>query len=495
MYYDFYQNKVNKSSSVPRYNFSDLNLKINYRLSDANTLSLTALYSKDNLYNPPASSNLNYATNWDNVSIGLTWLHINAKSFLLTSGLSFTDYGFRSLIFNNSSQNLADNYFSSSRLRDYSLRQNVELHLNEDHTLKTGVELLVHQYELLYSTNYNPILELDPYAGDNTYSLEGALFFQMESRFSSRLTMNSGIRFYYFGEGKYFNAEPRFECTFAVSDNTFLKTAYSASHQFLHLITKNDVSLPTDLWYPSTKAILPSSSDQYIFGIDQYLGKHEYLVSVETYYRNMQNLYEFKNASILNSSNGNLDDQLLRGKGEAYGVELFINKKSGDLTGWIGYTLSWTKRKFVELNNGKLFYPKYDRRHDISSVLVYKISEHWSTGITWTYFTGEYYSLSPGQFKFSEISPGTGSNLYVYYPNMNNAQLPAYHKMDLNITYKFQAFALPFEAYLNIYNLYNRQNPFARYTANEIENGKSVLKVKQLVLFPILPTIGINCKF
>lgn len=115
MYYDFYQNKVNKSSSVPRYNFSDLNLKINYRLSDANTLSLTALYSKDNLYNPPASSNLNYATNWDNVSIGLTWLHINAKSFLLTSGLSFTDYGFRSLIFNNSSQNLADNYFSSSR--------------------------------------------------------------------------------------------------------------------------------------------------------------------------------------------------------------------------------------------------------------------------------------------------------------------------------------------------------------------------------------------
>ena len=495
MYYDVYQKKFNKNSTIPMYNFSDLNAKINYVISDENMLSLSAVYSKDNLYNPVSKTDLNYSTNWDNLSLGLNWLHINSKSFLLTTGLSFTDYGFRTLILNYSSENITDNFFSSSRLRDYALKQNVELHLNENHTFKTGLELTVHQYDLLYSTAYDPLLEVDPYAGDNQHSLEGALYFQMESQFTSRLKMNSGLRFYYFGDRKYFNTEPRIEFSYALTEKTFLKTAYTLTHQFLHLIVKNDVSLPTDLWYPSTKNILPSSSDQYVFGVDQYFGEQDYLLSLETYYRNMENLYEYRNSSTLNSNSTTVENELIRGKGEAYGVEIFFNKKSGALTGWLGYALSWTRRRFDELNNGKLFYPKYDRRHDISAVLGYKINDNWSGGITWSYYSGERYSLSPGQYQFNNISPGIGSDLYILYPQLNNAQLPAFHKMDLNITYKFPLFNLPFEAYLNIYNLYNRQNPFARYVSKETENGTSVLKVKQLVLFPIIPTIGFNFKF
>ncbi|MFA6598441.1 MAG: TonB-dependent receptor [Ignavibacteriaceae bacterium] len=495
MYYDKWQDNLNQNSNIPRYNFSDLNSKINYVVSEENIFSISAMYSKDNLYSPESSKDLNYSTGWDNLCVGLNWLHINSRSGLLTSSLSVTNYGFRSLILNNSSEDITDNFFSSSRLRDYNLKQNFELHLNEIHTLKTGIDLTLHQYDLRYSTAYDPLLETDPYAGDNFYSLEGALYFQAESQLTSRLKLNTGVRLYYFGERKYFNAEPRLEFSYALTENTFIKSAYAVTHQYLHLIVRNDVSLPTDLWYPSTKKILPGSSDQYVFGIDQYFGGQDYLLSLESYYRNMDNLYEYKNSSQLNSSKGTVEDQLVKGKGEAYGVEVFFNKKAGSISGWVGYTLSWTRRKFDDLNNGKIFYPKYDRRHDLSFVLSYNINDNWSTGLTWTYASGQRYSLPPGQYMFNEISPGTGSNIYIDYSELNNAQFPAFHKMDLNLTYKCSLFNLPFEIYLNIYNLYNRQNPFAQFVSKESENGNTAVKVKQLVLFPIIPTVGFNFKF
>ena len=496
MYYDAYQNRLNKNSIIPRYNFHDLNSKINYVLSEDNIISISAMYSKDNLYSPSSMPDLNYNTEWDNLCIGLNWLHINSRSLLLTSGISIIDYSFRSLILNNSSQNVTDNFFSSSHLRDYTLKHNFELHLNDNHTFKSGVDLTVHQYDLLYSTAYDPLLETDPYAGNNLYSLEAALYFQAESQFTSRLRLNSGIRLYYFGERKYFNAEPRIELSYAITENTFIKSAYALTHQFLHLIVRNDISLPTDLYYPSTKIILPGSSGQYVFGIDQYFGEQDYQLSLESYYRNMDNLYEYKNSAELNSVKSLVESQLVRGNGEAYGVELFFNKKTGNISGWIGYTLSWTRRQFDDLNNGKIYYPKYDRRHDLSFVVAYSITDRWSAGLTWTYATGERFTLPPGQYRFNEISPGTGANIYVDYPELNNAELPAFHKMDLNLTYKFPLFNLPFEAYVNVYNIYNRQNPFARYVSTEQDsNGKKITRVKQLVLFPMIPTAGVSFKF
>ena len=176
---------------------------------------------------------------------------------------------------------------------------------------------------------------------------------------------------------------------------------------------------------------------------------------------------------------------------------MFFNKKSGDISGWLGYTLSWTRRQFDDLNNGKVFYPKYDRRHDLSLVVAYNINDNWSAGVTWTYGSGERYSSAPGQYRFNEISPGTGSNVYVNYPELNNIRLPAFHKMDFNLTYKFLMFNMPFEAYLNIYNLYNRQNPFARYVSELrlIAMANTTVSLKQLVLFPFIPTFGFNFKF
>jgi hypothetical protein len=496
MYYDQWQNKFYPNSNIPRYNFYDLNSKINYVISESNIFSISAIYSKDNLYSPSSIPELDYSTRWDNLCLGINWFHINSNSLLVNSGFSIVNYGFRALIINNSSKDVTDNFFSYSRLRDYTLKQNVELHLNENYAFKTGFELSIHQYELIYSMPYDPLIELDPFVRDSKTSFDGALFLQAESQITSLLKLNTGLRFSYFDERKFFNLEPRVEVSYALTENTFIKSAYAVTHQFLHLIVRNDVSLPTDLWYPSTQKILPGSSAQYIFGVDQYFDEQSYLISVESYYRSMDNLYEYKNGAALNSAKSSVEDQLVKGRGEAYGVELFFNKKSGDITGWLGYTLSWTRRQFDDLNNGKVFYPKYDRLHDISIVIAYNIDDNWSAGVTWTYGSGERYSSAPGQYRFNEISPGTGSNVYVNYPELNNIRLPAFHKMDFNLTYKFLMFNMPFEAYLNIYNLYNRQNPFARYVSEENDaNGNPTARLKQIVLFPFIPTIGFNFKF
>ncbi len=314
-----------------------------------------------------------------------------------------------------------------------------------------------------------------------------------------QIKTNTGFRFYYFGEKKFLRAEPRISISFAIDENTYLKSAFAVADQFLHLIVRNDISLPTDLWYPSTKNVEPSKSTQYVAGIDRYFSNQKYLLSLEGYYRDMEHLYEFKSTSKLDPFSKNIEQQFTSGRGEAYGIELFFNKREGNLTGWIGYTLSWTRRQFDELNNGKSFYPKYDRLHDLSIVISYKIFENLNTGITWTYSTGQRFTIPPGQYSFDNIGFNENSSIQFNTTELNGSKFPTYHKLDLNLTYNFKLGNSSFETYLNIYNLYNRHNPFAQYLTlvddPSSPNDAKIPKLKRLTLFPFIPTVGFSYKF
>jgi hypothetical protein len=211
----------------------------------------------------------------------------------------------------------------------------------------------------------------------------------------------------------------------------------------------------------------------------------------------MKNLYEFKDNAKFDLTES-IENLFTKGEGEAYGIEFFINKKSDDFSGWLGYTLSWSKRLFPELNRSKIFYPRYDRRHDVSLVLVYAVTSSLDIGASWTYASGQGFTLPIGQYQFGSIGTGSGSEIYLNYTARNGYKLPDYHKMDFNITYQFEWLDLPFEAYINVYNLYNRKNSFAQYvTAEENPDGSpnKTLKVKQITLFPVVPTVGINFNF
>lgn len=495
MYYDLIQETIDEKSSVPRYNFYDLSAKVNYNLSKSSIFSISAVYNFDNAYSPP-SDEIEYDIKWNNVNLSLNWLQISSGSLFLNSTLSFIKYEFSSKIGIDPESVNTSSYFSNPDLTDLTFRQSAELNWKEDQKFKTGFEISYHNYDLLYSDVYSDALEKDPYAGKNINALEAALFIQNESLFFNFLRTNLGGRFYYFGDRRSFRFEPRLSLSAEIFSNVFLKGAASLAHQFLHLILRNDISLPTDLWYPSTNKIEPARSIQYVFGVNTFLYDEEYEIALEGYYRDMKNLYEYTNSVTLNPLNDSIEDQFVKGEGEAYGIELFINKRVGSFTGWIGYTLAWTRRKFDDLNGGKIFYPKYDRRHDVSLVLAYDIFKNLKAGLTWTYATGERFSLPPGQFYFTGVGVQTNEELNLYYSSLNSSKFPAYHKLDLNFSYNFIFSGLELQTYVNIYNLYNRQNAFAQFIVfEEDENEEEVARLKRITLFPFIPSIGVSVRF
>jgi hypothetical protein len=493
MYYDLFQKNFDKESSVPRYNFYDLNTKIYYPVSNNSIFSISGLLSEDEIYSPDNSKEANYNINWRNIALSLNWIQINSRSLFSSTTLSYIDYDFISIIEDSSTAATSSDYFSSSKLTDLFLKHDVELHWNPENTTKIGIDLAFHNYNLSYSDFYSTLIETDPFTGTDVNSIEAALYIQNESQLTSRLKTNLGGRFYYFNDRKYFRFEPRASVSFAILDDFFIKGAYAEAHQFLHLIVRNDIALPTDLWYPSTNTIEPAKSTQYVFGVDKYFLNKEYLVSVESYYKRMKNLYEFVESPTI-SPFESIENEFTKGEGESYGVEVFFNKGLGELTGCIGYNLSWTRRQFDDLNLGRIFYPRYDRRHDFSIVAAYKMSANFSLAATWVYSSGQNFTLPNGQYVFGNIGPNSINNVKFNYVGRNEYRLPAYHKLDLNAAYKFIWLELPFEVYINIYNLYNRKNSFAQYvTYNESNEQKPV--TRQIALFPFIPTIGLNVKF
>ena len=491
MYYDALQ-KAFDNTSVPLYNFYDLNFKVNYNFSESNNLSISGLYSHDHCYSPAEVPATDYDIEWENFNLSLNWLQVNKKSLLLNSIVSFIKFNFASRIGQSANTVNSFTYFSNPDLTDLYFRQNAELKWKESQTFKTGFDIALHNYDLIYNDYYDELLDKDYYAGQEILATEAALYFQNESNFSNKFFTNLGGRFYYFGNLENLYFEPRISASYRFTPDFIVKGAFATAHQFLHLIVRNDITLPTDLWYPSTDKIHPSNSIQYVFGIDTYFLEQSYQFSVEAFYKEMQNLYEFRNAPQLNPFDDSIEDQFVPGQGEAYGLEFFLNKSKGNFSGWLGYTLAWTVYQFDQLNNGRKYYSKYDRRHDFSVALAYTFFENFNFGLTWIYTSGQRYSLPPGQFIFDPIGTGGNSQVNFNYSGVNTAQFPDYNKLDLNFNYSFKSFDLNFEVYLNLYNVYNMNNTFAQYIVIEKdENGEEIPVVKRVYLFPFIPSFGI----
>lgn len=495
MYYDALQRSFNKNSSIPRYNFFDVNGKFNYSVSEASSFSLSALYSSDKMYNPN-SDDITYDIEWNNLNVTLNWLQINSNSLFLNSTLSYVNYEFSSKIGIGSNTISSSSYYTNPKLTDIILRQTAEISWAMSQKIKTGFELSFHNYDLLYNEYYDLSYEQDPYAGKNINSIEAALFLQNESELFNSIKTNVGGRLFYFGDRDFIAFEPRISLSFEMFNDFYIKSAAAVANQYLHLILRNDIALPTDLWYPATANIEPSRSVQYILGFDKYFEEDAYEASVEGYYRNMKNLYEFKNSPEINPLNNSIEDQFIKGEGEAYGVELFFQKRKGNLQGWIGYTLAWTKRKFNELNGGKVFYPKYDRRHDLSFAATYDLIDELTFGATFTYATGLRYTLPPGQFVFDPIGIAGSSRVLLNYGDVNASKFPPYHKLDISINYKIKLKNIIINLFANLYNVYNRKNAYAQYivsTKDEVGNEKAV--IKRISLFPFIPAAGISITF
>ncbi len=492
MYYDQLQNVFYSSSILPRYKFYDFNGKLTYNLNESNWLSISGFFGIDKLYASDKGT-IGYDINWGNKTLSVGWTSISSPILFSTTSISYTNYKFQ--VFIEDRAGASSNYFTFSDLTDFSLKRETEFFPSEKNRVKFGAEVSIHNFKLTSSDFFIDEIDRETNLNNDQLSLEGVLYVTDEMKLSNWFSTNLGGRVYYFKERKKLSLEPRVSFSFIPMNDFYIRLAYARAHQFLHMITRNDISLPTDLWYPSNEKIEPALSDQFVLGAETYLFDGVYQFSIEGYYKTLDKILEFNPAAKF-SLNTKIDEQLEVGKGEAYGVEILLNKRAGELNGWIGYTLSWTKRKFDEINRGKIYYPRYDRRHDISIVLSYSFLKDWNLSATWVYGTGQAYTLPTGQFGFAEAG-NQNQDLRFDYLSRNTYRLPDYHKLDLSIGYKFNIKEMNCQASLSLFNLYNRKNPFAQYITYNVDplTGDKIPKLKQLTLFPFISSFSISAQF
>jgi hypothetical protein len=249
--------------------------------------------------------------------------------------------------------------------------------------------------------------------------------------------------------------------------------------------------LPTDLWVPSTFRVKPQISWQYAAGIFKNFNNNHWETSVELYYKKMQNQIEYKEG--YQPSLKDPEEDFTFGKGWSYGSEWFINKTSGRLTGWLGYTLSWTWRQFPELNAGVKYPAKYDRRHDLSLVGTYELNSRWKFGAVFVYGTGNATSLPERFYIINGV-------LTQEFSAINQYRLPSYHRLDLSATYTPKpkpGRKVHGSWVFSTYNTYSRMNPYFIYydQSGSPYDGSLKIEARQVSLFPILPSVTWNFKF
>lgn len=294
---------------------------------------------------------------------------------------------------------------------------------------------------------------------------------------------------------------------YLIKSDLSLKASYATMNQYLHLLSNSGIGLPTDLWVPATDKIKPQQSQQVALGIakDLTIQNADFMASLEGYYKTSKNIIGYVDGASFfsvdpteSSSEFSYENVVTSGNAESYGAEFLFQKKFGKLTGWIGYTLSWTWLQFDELNFGKRFHARYDRRHDLSVVGIYKLSDHITLSATWVYGTGNAITLPLSSYQApvqsSHTLPYYNSSYTVNdYGEKNSFRMSPYHRFDIAIQFhkKMKKYERTFE--LGLYNAYNRKNPFYYYT--QYDPNTQQTKLKQISLFPIIPSISWTWKF
>ena len=496
------------------YYFYDLNAKINYKFSEKDRVYLSGYFGRDVFDFANGKQSLKIKIPWGNSTGTLRWNHIFNNQLFGNTTVVYNDYNF--------SFNAAQNDFEiklASGIRDLSLKQDFDLYASTKHKIKFGGIYTYHRFTPSVVSGKQDSVVFNPNNAQQKYAHDAALYIQDDWEVNEKLKIGAGLRYSWFqqigpykkyetdangnrtdstvyGSGKgvksYGGLEPRLTIRYALNDETSVKASVTRNLQYIHLVSNAGTTLPTDIWVPSTYKVKPQLSWLYAAGLFKNFNDNTYETSVEVYYKHMSNQIEYKEGYAPTSLD-DTENSFTFGKGWSYGAEFFVNKSKGKLTGWVGYTLSWTWRKFNELNNGKKYPAKYDRRSDLSVVAVYELSKKWRLSGAFVFGTGNAASL-PERFYI------VNGVLTQEYSRINAYRLPSYHRLDLsailtpkkNIKRKWKS-----EWVFSVYNAYSRKNPYFIYfdQTGSPFNGTLNIQAKQVSLFPVIPAITWNVKF
>ncbi len=506
------------------YYFYDINAKINYRISDRDRLFLSGYFGRDvfNFKDPGGNFKLNFP--WGNSTATLRWNHLFSDKLFLNTMFIYNDFGFKA---KTSFQDLK--FELNSSVKEATAKMDFDYSPLIGHMMQFGMQYNFHVFTPYQATGSAGDVDFKTTNQARKFAHETALYFLDDFDITDWLKINAGVRASVFtfmgpfsktvfkngvavdtlnykaGENikTYWGIEPRLAMRFKVDKTSSLKLGVTMNQQYIHLVSSSTTTLPVDLWVPSTGVVKPQIGVQASLGYFRNFKDDMIETSVEVYYKHLWNQIEYGESAVGNITI-DVEDQFTFGKGWSYGAEFFVKKAKGKWTGWIGYTLAWTFRKFPEINNGQTFLARYDRRHDISIVNMYEINKHWKVSATWVFATGQRTTL-PVSFFLNE------GQVHYVYGKRNWYQMPSYHRLDLGFVYtiipkKKRKIDFTSDISVSVYNAYNRMNPFFIYIvpngnlggSGQDENGNNNelrFKAKQSSLFPILPSITWNFKF
>lgn len=480
-------------NALPYY-FFDFNAKVNWIVSDKDRLYLSGYYGDDVLSSEQGSDSSFFSGGFKlgNQTTTLRWNHIYNKK--LFSNLSLINTRFRydveAIVPGNS-------FLTRSRIEDIGAKLDYNYYPNPRNTVRYGVFFTNHQFRPNIVNTAGEISNIiRAREGKKIYTQEFGAYLSNDWILDSAFRLNAGLRLANLAAKEVFypSVEPRASLTWNFAKDQSFKLGYSRMQQFLHLVSSSAIALPTDLWYPVSKNVKPLSADQVALAYNLGLPKQKTLITVETYYKTMRNLIDYREGAVL-ILNDNYENELVSGKGKAYGAELMIHKTKGKLTGWIGYTISWSTRQFPDLNKGREFYARYDRRHDLSVVTSYEFTKRFSISAVWVYATGQRFTPLTGNFLMPNSSTN-GVNTLPIYSSKNEFEMPPSHRLDISFIIKSRLkrdfLKYTGEWHLGAYNAYNRAQP-QRIVIETDSNGGYKYVAKGT--FGFIPFIAYNFKF
>lgn len=476
--------------------FYDTNVRLNFHLSPKDMLALSFFHGRDNM----AIEDM-MMMEWSNTAATANWLHTFSDTRYVNTKLAYSIYQC------DMGMDMLSSYYKMKGYIRHATLRHKQVWAPGQHRFNYGLEGTFLQ---LQSAEWD-IVEL--HERERRNALMGAAWIGDEWRVGKQLELSAGVRLHLFsvlGGAPYYlidkdgnitetlntasghivktytNVEPRLSAKLKLSQLHSLKLGYSRTSQDIHAISNSSMSMPFDRYTMTSNIVAPEQADQIALGWAGITKNGEYDFSAEAYYKDIRNVYDYRDGKLFYSEI-EIERLILGGKGRAYGLELCAHKNKGLLTGWVSYTLSWSDNKIEGINGGKWYTASNDRRHDLSVVGMYKLSNTWEVAATWHYNTGQALTAPSGKYDMS------GSTFY-YYHERNGYRAPACHRLDISATYTKKHGRATHIWSFGIYNAYNHYNPYVIQFLND-DDKPSGTKVEQTSLFGIIPSVSFTIKY
>lgn len=496
------------------YHFMDFNAKVNHRFSDKDHIFLSFYGGRDKFKSAASQtvfaadggildeSNTESGIKWGNIVSVLRWNHLFGPKLFANLSANVSQYGFTafdqtSTFYELLGRSVLQELNYKSGIRDFTARLDLDYQHSPRFGTKFGGFLTNHQFNTGILQFVDDEQQSTTVGNDETSATEAAIYMENDIKFGDLVSVNIGIHTSAFrvNNRTYNSLQPRFSSNISLSKQLSLKASYSEMTQYIHLLSNTGIGLPTDLWVPATDRVRPQQSRQVAAGFVRVSDKYE--VTLEGYYKDMENLIAYENGASYIATDVGWENKIVIGKGESYGAELLLRKKSGRVNGWVSYTWAKSSREFSDINFGRPFPFRYDRRHEIKTIASYELKENVTLSGTWIFGTGNPTTLATSTYLGTKVDPNFENPFHSgdkveNIESRNNYRMRNYHRLDANISWKKPKKRGVRTWSLGAYNLYNRKNPFFIYIDEYAEDGAAL---KQVSLFPFIPSINYSFDF